>query len=364
MKNAEFPIGASRRQFLAGAGGALLAAGAPPVLAAPGGAWKPVSAAKLPRWRGFNLAEKCRLEGEKPFLEWDFDFMAEFGFDFVRLPLDYRIWTGASGEVHEKPLAEIDQALDWAKARGIHVALCLHRVPGYCVNPPKEPLDLWADGAEGDEARRQFAAQWGMLAERYKSIPTERLTFNLVNEPPKIEGSVYHRALAPAVAAIRAKDPRRVIFADGLNYGRLPVPELIPLGIAMGGRGYEPFGLSHYKASWIPQGETYPTPTWPLGEIDRQALWREAVQPWKDIEAKGVGVVIGEWGAYRFTPHEVALAWMRDCLENWRQADLGWCLWNLRGDFGPLDTHRADVTYEDYKGHALDRKMLEVLRRG
>jgi endoglucanase len=38
-------------------------------------------------------------------------------------------------------------------------------------------------------------------------------------------------------------------------------------------------------------------------------------------------------------------------------------MWNLRGDFGVLDSGRQDVTYEDFKGHKLDRKMLELVRK-
>ncbi len=34
------------------------------------------------------------------------------------------------------------------------------------------------------------------------------------------------------------------------------------------------------------------------------------------------------------------------------------------GDFGPLDSKRTDVTYEDYKGHKLDRRMLELILEG
>ena len=42
---------------------------------------------------------------------------------------------------------------------------------------------------------------------------------------------------------------------------------------------------------------------------------------------------------------------------------MGWALWNLRGSIGILDSERADVEYEDYEGHKLDRKMLELLQR-
>jgi endoglucanase len=39
-------------------------------------------------------------------------------------------------------------------------------------------------------------------------------------------------------------------------------------------------------------------------------------------------------------------------------------MWNLRGGFGVLDSDRADVKYEDFRGHKLDRKMLELLLQG
>jgi endoglucanase len=37
-------------------------------------------------------------------------------------------------------------------------------------------------------------------------------------------------------------------------------------------------------------------------------------------------------------------------------------LWNFRGGFGILDSGRADVAYEDWRGHRLDREYLELLR--
>ena len=33
------------------------------------------------------------------------------------------------------------------------------------------------------------------------------------------------------------------------------------------------------------------------------------------------------------------------------------------GDFGVLDSDRDDVEYEDFHGHKLDRRLLELLRR-
>jgi endoglucanase len=39
-------------------------------------------------------------------------------------------------------------------------------------------------------------------------------------------------------------------------------------------------------------------------------------------------------------------------------------MWNLRGSFGIVDSGRADVAYEDFQGHKLDRKMLDLLLAG
>jgi endoglucanase len=53
---------------------------------------------------------------------------------------------------------------------------------------------------------------------------------------------------------------------------------------------------------------------------------------------------------------------MTDLLSLWKEVGWGYAMWNLRGPFGVLDSGREDVEYEDYKGHKLDRKMLELMK--
>jgi len=179
----------------------------------------------------------------------------------------------------------------------------------------------------------------------------------------------YAEVARALVAAIRAEDPTRLIFADGIDIGQLPVSELVDLDLVQSTRGYQPKAISHHGATWVPldEYETMKLPTWPLtddkGHVwDRQKLKQEYVDKWKPLTAQGVQVHVGEWGCYNQTPHEVALAWMSDCLAVWREAGWGNALWNLRGSFGILDSDRKDVSYEDFRGHKLDRKMLELLR--
>lgn len=320
-------------------------------------------ARKLPRWRGFNLLEKFTVGRHGPFLESDFQWMAEWGFDFVRLPMDYRCWTDAGDpyRLNEDVLKQIDQAVEWGRQYKVHVCLNLHRAPGYTVARPAEKLDLWTS----EEAQKQFDFQWSQFARRYKGIPSAQVSFNLVNEPAQVKSDVYAKVARRAVAAIRREDPERLVISDGLQWGRLPIEELVDLGIAQSTRGYDPMQLTHYQASWV-GGQRWPEPTWPLQQgdkrIDREYLYRDRIVPWKQLAARGIGVHVGEWGAFNKTPHEVVLRWARDFLSLWKEAGFGWALWNFRGSFGILDSQRADVAYEDFRGHKLDRKLLELLR--
>lgn len=472
---------------------------------------------KLPRWRGFNLLEKFYFSGkEVPYLEEDFRLIRKLGFNFVRLPVDYRgyIVAGDWEKFSETALAQIDQAVAWGEKYGVHVCLNLHRAPGYTVAQPPEPRVLWTD----PEARRVAALHWGMFARRYKGVPAARLSFNLFNEPAEIPAASYVAVVETMLAAIRAEDPGRLVLCDGLAWGSKPVPEFVGMKVAMMTRGYQPFDLTHYRASWVGSRDWGAPPAWPafdgtngcllgpsrpeassplvidgpvapgslldlvVGKVsaravlvaaaDAREIWRHEfttgpgpgpwkrsefkeqwqiyqctydeefriplpdgarrleircaegdwatlrsvgvggaqpdapvvrvdlrdewtkpretlvyrpaqgvsaaslgtpvdaawlrrtqIDPWREFEKAGGAVMVGEWGAYDKTPHEVILRWAEDNLRLWQEARWGWALWNFRGSFGILDSGREDVRYEDFEGHQLDRRLLDLLQR-
>ena len=78
----------------------------------------------------------------------------------------------------------------------------LHRAPGYTVAGGKpEPASLWTS----PEAERVFLKHWRFIAERYRNVPEDRLSFNPVNEPDtSLDEATYARVMSNAVAAIRA----------------------------------------------------------------------------------------------------------------------------------------------------------------
>ncbi len=478
----------------------------------------------LPKlWKGFNLLGKFTKEwSNEGYVEDDFSMIQELGFNFVRLPVDYRTYSVAGdwNRFIESELRDIDAAVQWGGKYGIHVCLNLHRAPGYCVNPPSDPLpanenvSLWSS----PEARRAFAFHWGMFARRYRDVPDSALSFNLVNEPGEVPAATYLNSVRDAVAAIRAVSPNRLVISDALGWSYGPSEAMIPYRLVQSPHFYNPMTITHYKAEWVSGSDTWPVPVWPIlrmvnsfygpskspwntpmklqghfpkdtevsilvhqvsslidltakadgakvwdhqfrpgpgtgewSEVVYAAEWKiyqniydrtysfrlssdaseisfqatagdwmtfnelrikppassgrdeVALQPgigdwgvpqttfalsdagvltvvsipsgfesaysedafldaWKAIMARGVAAHAGEWGVYNKTPHRVTLAFMRDRLKAFDEAGIGWALWNFRGSFGILDSDRSDVIYEDFQGHQLDRRMLDLLQ--
>jgi len=216
---------------------------------------------KLPIWRGFNLLEKFNRSNRR-FREDDFRWIRDFGFNFVRLPMDYHMWIidGDWRRINERVLEEIDEAVEFGEKYGIHVNINFHRAPGYTVARPAEERCLWTD----PEAQEVCAMHWATFARRYKGIPNSRVSFNLFNEPDSV-GDIMEQVLEAhriVISAIRAEDPDRLIICDGYEWGRSPLLGLVDQKVAMSTRGYAPNEVSHHRASWV-NYQDFAAPAWP-----------------------------------------------------------------------------------------------------
>ena len=354
---------------------------------------KPEMKNKLPRWKGFNLLDLFspvppqNPGGGNQTTEDDLKWMSDWGFDFVRIPMAYPRYLSfdrtrdiTKDEVYNYDpaiLEQIDNLVTMANKHNLHVSLNLHRAPGYCINAGfHEPYNLWKD----KEAQDAFYAHWGMWAERYKGISSDKISFDLLNEPAYIEdmndqfaqkvsvpGDTYRKVVIGASEAIRSANPEHLIIADGNNVGNDPTPEITDLNVGQSCRGYWPGLVSHYQASWVWKDPSQaPTPVWP-GTIDGKYYGREQLEeyykPWIALKDQGIGVHCGECGCYSKTPHNVFLSWFGDVTDILTSAGIGFALWNFRGSFGILDSGRTDIEYTDWYGHKLDSKLLALIQK-
>jgi aryl-phospho-beta-D-glucosidase BglC (GH1 family) len=341
----------------------------------------------LPRWRGFNvldLFQALRLTGrpQAPSSTDDFRWMRDWGFNFVRVPIDYWYWIDTNWretrtlavddmfKINEAGFEPLDRLVELGRRFGQHININLHRAPGYCINNnEREPASLWTD----PRAEEAFAYHWEILARRYRSVSPLDLSFNLVNEAPApkpgfMEKADYYRVMTRAAGKIREISPTRLILIDGYGAGNAVCDNLLPTGLHQSVHCYWPARISHFRASWVDRKMDFPDPEWPIrkadGSIESSRAELEArMAPWADIARQGIGVHCGEFGCFNVTPHPIALAWMNDVLEVLEAHNIGWSMWNFHGPFGILNSGRTDMEYEDWFGQKLDRKLLTLVQQ-
>lgn len=345
---------------------------------------------KLPKWKGFNLTDfntpdpaNNRRNTTEDHLKW----MRDWGFDFIRLPISYpyylkfdrskKISPEEVYQIDDASVDKIDHLVQLGHKYNLHVCLNLHRAPGYCINAGfNEPYNLWKD----DEAQKAFYFHWNYWARKYKNVSSEKISFDLLNEPSMREdmndqhsksgpvpGDLYRKVAKAAAEAIQKENKHHLVIADGNNVGNQPITEIADLDIAQSCRGYYPHLISHYKAPWANKDpEHMVVPTYP-GQVGDKYLSRQMLEdyykPWIELKNKGVGVHCGECGCWNKTPHEVFLAWFGDVLNILSTNEIGFALWEFIGDFGILNSGRGDVEYEDWYGYKLDKKLLGLVQR-
>jgi endoglucanase len=324
-----------------------------------------------PRLYGFNFQWMLVERGQPPQEpdERALDFLAEHGFNFVRIPTNYQVWTADHDYFH--PDASVFEVLDRilvaCRARDIHLSLNLHRAPGYCITRQElERHNLWLD----DVAQDAFVFLWEGFARRYAGVPAAGLSFDLINEPPALglDGfSRYNhgRLIRRTVEAIRAIDPARPIAIDGLDGGNLAMPELADLEVIHSGRGYQPYPVSHWGANWWQGWREGDAPRWP-GVVFEGRAWdvddlRALYEPWRAVERQGRTIHIGEFGCYNQTPNADALRWFGDLFGLFREFGWGYAMWNFEGPFGIVGHGRPEARIEDRGGYPVDIDLLELM---
>ena len=166
---------------------------------------------------------------ENHFTKRDVDSLAAWGFNSIRVPLHYNLFTLS---IQEEPTSGqntwldegfdiIDNILEWAKPHKMYVILDLHAAPGgqgrntdISDYDPDKP-SLW----ESEQNKSKTVALWKKIAERYKD--NEWIGgYDLLNEPNwELPGGVDLKDLYVRITnAIREVDDKHIIIIEGNDY--------------------------------------------------------------------------------------------------------------------------------------------------
>jgi len=181
-----------------------------------------VSWQQLPDWKGYTIPMGLWLShygNSMAYEKENVEVLGDLRFNFVRVPLDSRtIFKGSDmSMVNPAYLETMDDLVEYCAEAGIHVCFDLHDMPGFYTGGDDSKITLWDD----EETQELFVTFWRFLAEYYKDVPPNLLSFNLLNEPHDAYGTlsdeVYSEVMLKAIAAIREVTPERLIFADTLG---------------------------------------------------------------------------------------------------------------------------------------------------
>lgn len=257
----------------------------------------------------------------------DIDSMAAWGFNSIRLPLHYNLFTLPVEEEpiagkqtwFEKGFAITDSVLNWCRSKGIYLILDMHATPGGQGNDlnisdrnPAKP-SLW----DSEANRQKLIALWSQLAKRYANEPYIG-GYDIINEPnwgftdsadkrgtSEKMNIPLKQLLIDLTNAIRAEDKKHIIIIEGNgfgnNYNGIMPPWDNNLVLS-----FHKYGNFNYKANiqnYLNFRDTYNIPVW-----------------------------LGESG-------ENSNTWFTDCISLVEENGIGWAWWPLKkmGINNPLE---------------------------
>jgi hypothetical protein len=196
---------------------------APPPPAPPGG-FSFRRGLNVNHWLGDNLPASMlpdSLYGAAWFDDEDVRWIAERGFDHLRIAVNGARWITASGDLDEAALAPFDRALAQAKARGMGIVLEMKGLPGYRSALRGEAIPDAASPYTDEATQGDAAYLWWLVARRYAS-EGDALRFELLGGPRAKEARDIVAFNRRCLAAIRRASPTRIVYLAP----REPSPDL------------------------------------------------------------------------------------------------------------------------------------------
>lgn len=299
-------------------------------------------------------------------IESDFERMAAWGADHVRLPVDYFLFERDEkpGEYLESGLKYIDNSIKWSKKYGLNLVLDLHHAPGFFFGNG-EKNDLFTSS----ESRKRFLNIWKFFAERY-SDEGDNLRFELLNELVWKDSDAWNELWQEAAAVILNVNEERKIIVGGNNWNSLNELKNLHItenpNIIYTFHMYEPFLFTHQRASWVDGNREYLKPVeYPFAFDDHAGFYKnwipagmkrggivgkeylyEIMKPAVDfIKINQRPLYLGEYGVIANADVESMVRWYNDvadiCIEN----GIGRSVWSYRG-FAKVTGNNREVVDE------------------
>ncbi len=302
--------------------------------------------------RGVNVTDLFDPDNQ-PDVTATFQQVRAAGFRHVRIPVDPRTFADNPPAWRDKVVQRLDQSVCAAINEDLGVIIDLH--PFAALGPADEPIDAMT---------QRLATIWHRIATRYASAPTDRVFFELFNEPKLVDENKWRTIQATFLRAVRSAAPGNTVIATGSPWSTIAaVGGLNPLpdrNVAYAFHFYTPMIFTHQGTTWSQPsyasiaGLTFPATPENVEQVaqgathDRQAelsiyekIFRDGTLIGADItfaadwaRRHGTFLVVTEFGVYAKAPQPARAAWLAAVRRDLEAYGIGWTVWEYRGGFG------------------------------
>ena len=308
----------------------------------------------------------------------DIKQISAWGFDHVRLPVDYIVLEEKDrpGKFVDRGFDDISRCLDWCDEVGLRVILDLHKAPGYAFDEQGQN-----DFEINPQKQDRFFQLWQAIAKRFSAVDQDKLAFELLNEVVFEDAQKWNNILQRAVTAIRSIDATRLILFGGNYWSAVDtlaeLPELSDQNILPKFHFYLPLSVTHQKAYWVQALLEYdqeidypgradgleefllknPEFAWRLNdEVDaefNETYLRKRLAPAVEfMRERRSAVHCGEFGVIDRAPMPTRINWTRDMVKVLREYGIGYAYWTYKAmDFGLVDS----------TGQVVSRELIDIL---
>jgi hypothetical protein len=323
--------------------------------------------------RGVNVTDLFDPDQE-PNVEATFRRLRLAGVRHIRIPVSPEVFADNPPSWQAAMLSRLDRSVCAAIAQGLGVVIDLH---------PFGPLGPQNDSIETLTTR--LAQVWRRLAGRYAHASSDKVFFEILNEPKLPDDSQWEVVQSALVHVIRSVAPGNTLIATASPWSTAAaLSSLTPLSdrnVVYTFHLYTPMVFTHQGADWsLPDyasvsGLVFPARGDNVAAVTRHAApnrqaelaaygreFRDAQPIVSEVETaadwaqrNGSVLIVTEFGVYdKAAPRPARATWLSDVRRALEAHGIGWTVWEYHGGFGIASDLRAGCKAPASAATALD----------
>lgn len=277
----------------------------------------------------------------------DFEKIASWELDHVRLPIDYNILENEDGTYKEDGFQRIERALELAGKYGLNTVIDLHKTAGFSFDFGEKESGFF----ESEKFQERFYRLWEELAKRFGNRP-DKAAFELLNEVTDQKFiDAWNRIVKECIKRIRVYAPDTLILVGSYwNNSPEAVKDLekpYDDKVIYNFHCYAPIEFTHQGAPWAQEIDQDARYRFEDVEITPELFEKLFLPAIERAKSYGTTVYCGEYGVIDIVDPEDILKWYKVINSVFEKHNIARAAWSYKEmNFGLSDSRMDKVRDE------------------